>query len=169
MFAVAGESSAAPLQQTARAAYFVPGHSVSLGYRSLSTGCRLRQGRFPDPRCTPGAYFSGATRSMICVKGYSSRVRHVTAAMKRQVYASYGIRHHSRGQYEVDHLVPLEGGGSNAIENLFPEPAYPKPGFHQKDALENRMRSKICSGAANLRATQRAIASNWLKLYNSWY
>jgi hypothetical protein len=106
---------------------------------------------------------------MICVKGYSARVRHVTAATKRQVYASYGIAHHSRGQYEVDHLVPLEGGGSNAIENLFPEPAYPKPGFHQKDALENRMRAKICSGAANLRSTQRAIAGNWLRLYNSWY
>ncbi len=89
--------------------------------------------------------------------------------MKRRVYASYGIRSHRRGQYEVDHLVPLEGGGSNAIENLFPEPANPKPGFHQKDRTENEMRSRICYRHANVRATQRQMARNWTVLWNSWF
>ena len=146
-----------------------PGHSVSLGYRSLSSGCHIRRGGLPDPRCTPGAYFSLATPSLICHKGYSAKVRHVTAATKRLVYAEYGIYSHRRGQYEVDHLVPLEGGGSNDISNLFPQPAYPKPGFHQKDQLENEMRYRICGSRAGLRSTQRAIARNWLGLYRSWF
>jgi len=146
-----------------------PGHSVSLGYRSLSSGCHIRPGGLPDPRCTPGAYFSAATRQMICVRGYSSQVRNVSAKTKRKVYAEYGIRSHHRGQYEVDHLVPLEGGGSNAIENLFPQPANPTPGFHQKDKLENELRRRVCNGTTNLRRAQSAIARNWLGLYRDWF
>ena len=148
-----------------------PGRSVSFGVRTQSSGCHLRGPRrnLPDPRCTPGAYFSRAGRSMICVRGYSSKVRHVTASMKRRVYASYGIYSHRRGQYEVDHLVPLEGGGSNSIDNLFPEPANPRPGFHEKDRVENQMRSRICYRGLNERAAQRQIARNWTAYWNAWF
>jgi len=41
--------------------------------------------------------------------------RNVPESEKRQVYAEYGIRSHASGQYEVDHLIPLELGGSNSI------------------------------------------------------
>ena len=145
-----------------------PGRSILLAARTLGTGCRIRGG-LPDPRCTPGAYFSRAGRSMICVRGYTAKVRNVTSSMKARVYAEYGIRHHSRGQYEVDHLVPLEGGGSNSIANLFPEAANPRPGFHQKDKLENEMHRRICNGTASIRRTQRVIARNWLSLYRRWF
>jgi len=168
--AAASRPNRLPVGATAHAA-INPGHSVAFGVRTLSSGCRLR-GRLhnlPDPRCTPGAYFSRANKSMICVRGYSSKVRNVSAATKLRVYSSYGIYSPRRGQYEVDHLVPLEGGGSNAIENLFPEPANPQPGFHQKDRLENQMRSRVCYRNANLRATQRQIARNWTTLWNAWF
>jgi hypothetical protein len=36
--------------------------------------------------------------------------RNVPESEKRQVYAEYRIRSHSSGQYEVDHLIPLELG-----------------------------------------------------------
>jgi hypothetical protein len=105
---------------------------------------------------------------MICVRGYTSKVRHVSYATKQLVYHEYGIYSHRRGQYEVDHLVPLEGGGSNAVENLFPQPAGPYPGFHQKDSLENEMNRRICSGRTGLRVAQKAIAKDWLGLYHRW-
>ena len=41
--------------------------------------------------------------------------RNVPESEKRQVYAEYGIRSHASGQYEVDHLIPLELSGSNSI------------------------------------------------------
>jgi 5-methylcytosine-specific restriction endonuclease McrA len=49
------------------------------------------------------------------------KVRNVPAEMKRQVYHEYGITSHGSGEYEIDHLIPLELGGSNSIKNLWPE------------------------------------------------
>lgn len=92
----------------------------------------------PDPACTPGAVFASATRAQICVSGYTARVRNVSETLKSSIYAAYGIASHAAGSYEVDHLVPLELGGSNARANLWPERA---PGFGRKDSLENAFSS----------------------------
>jgi hypothetical protein len=125
------------------------------------------RGPLPDPRCTPGSVFAKATPTLFCVSGYTAQVRHVTESTKARVYAEYAIRSHRRGQYEVDHLVPLELGGSNAIANLFPELAEPRPGFHDKDRLENRTHARACAGQGDWRAMQRQIARDWTKLYVS--
>ena len=119
--------------------------------------CAYR-GRLPDSRCTPGAIFAGAGATAICRPGYSRSVRDVPAARKRRVYAEYGITRHPRGSYEVDHLVPLELGGSNSLANLWPQPA---PDFHQKDALENALHRSVCARRMRLARAQRAIAHDW--------
>lgn len=126
--------------------------------------CRAR-GPLPDPRCTPGAILAGATRAQICVPGYSSRVRNVSESVKRAVYASYGIVTRTRGQYEVDHLVSLELGGSNDIANLWPEAAQADAGFRQKDKLENALHRELCAGRLSLVLIQRQIATNWVAAY----
>jgi hypothetical protein len=144
------------------------GPSVAFHRVTRHSGCRTRDhGRLPDPSCTPGAYYKRATRSVICRSGYSRSVRNVSEATKEAVYRAYGIRRHSRATYEMDHLVPLEAGGSNSRANLFPEAASPTPGFHQKDRLENWAHAGICDGSLGLRSTQRRIARNWLAVYRS--
>lgn len=144
----------------------MPGRTVLLLRRVRTSGCRVR-GPLPDRRCSPGAFYSGATVAMICTPGYSARVRDVPESEKAAVYAEYGIpRTHYGRPYEVDHIVSLELGGSNSIANLYPEAAWnPSPGFHVKDRLENRLHSLVCSGHMALRSVQRTIASNWLLLY----
>jgi hypothetical protein len=129
--------------------------------RTQTAHCRAR-GPLPDTACTPGALFTAATASEVCVHGYSASVRNVPTRVKRAVYAEYGIRRHRRGEYEVDHLISLELGGSNAIANLWPEAAAPRPGFHQKDTVENALHDRVCSGTMTLAAAQRIIATNWL-------
>jgi hypothetical protein len=136
------------------------------GNRTKTTGC-LVQGLFPDPACTPGDIFPNVTAAQVCVSGYSSSVRNVPASEKDAVYAEYGITSHATGQYEVDHFVSLELGGSNDISNLFPEAASPTPGFHQKDQVENYLHSQVCNGAVSLAEAQREIANNWLAVYTS--
>ena len=120
----------------------------------------------PDPRRTPGETFPGATVGQICTSGYSSSVRHVEHQQYVDVYAAYGVPYpEPSGTYELDHLIPLELGGDNSDANLWPEPASPTPGFHQKDDLENRMHDLVCAGRLDLYEAQREIATNWYAAY----
>lgn len=134
--------------------------------------CLTARGQvLPDPKLTPGATFSGATRADICESGWAHRHRHVTVETKREVYREYGDSYrdcHDRGSPEdcaVDHLIPLELGGSNDIKNLWPQPASPQPGYHEKDNLESDLHELVCSGVMSLQDAQRCIASNWYKCY----
>jgi 5-methylcytosine-specific restriction endonuclease McrA len=145
----------------------VLGISISLGHVSRRHGCRVHDG-LPDRRCTPGARFSRVTRKQVCRSGYASSVRHVTAATKDAVYAAYGIGAHFDGwDGEVDHLVSLELGGSNARANLFPESATPRPGSHEKDRLENALHDEVCAGRISLRRAQKLIATDWVAAYHA--
>ena len=87
------------------------GGAPQWGHQTKTSGCVV-QGPFPDPACTPGDILPDATKDKICVSGYSSSVRNVPSSEKDAVYAEYGITHHTTGQYEVDHFVSLELGGS---------------------------------------------------------
>lgn len=139
--------------------------SQQFGVQTKTSGC-VANGALPDAACTPGAIFPDATVNQICQSGYASSVRNVPTSVKNQVYAEYGITTHYTGQYEVDHLVSLELGGSNDISNLWPEAASPTPGFHQKDQVENYMHDQVCSGKVSLKQAQIDIATNWLTIYN---
>jgi hypothetical protein len=55
---------------------------------------------------------------------------------------------------EVDHLILLELGGSNEIKNLWPEPDDPRPGWDDKDELENELHRPVCSGEMTLADAQ---------------
>lgn len=122
----------------------------------------------PDPNLTPGDVLEVTARD-ICVPGYSKRVRNVPASVKRQAYALYGITRHMDGEYEVDHLISLELGGSNSIRNLWPESYLTEPyNAHVKDKLENRMHKLVCNGALDLATAQREIATDWITAYRKY-
>ncbi len=114
----------------------------------------------PDPALTPGAVFAGVTVAQICTPGYATSVRSVSASEKRQVYAEYGVVDVA-GAHEVDHLISLELGGSNAITNLWPEPYAGPYGAHAKDAVENYLHAQVCAGRIALADAQRGIATRW--------
>jgi hypothetical protein len=128
------------------------------------SNCQVN-GKYPDHACTPGAIIASATKDQICVSGYSKGVRNVPDQEKKDVYAEYGITHRTTGEYEVDHYISLELGGSNDISNLFPEASLPKPGFHEKDKVENYLHEQVCSGAISLDEAQREIATDWYVVY----
>lgn len=146
-----------------------PGSTVLLAPRTQTSGCTLAQ--LPDRQCSPGAYYSGLTKSVICAAGFTtSAYRNVPTSEKHMVEQEYGMTPSSYGSsLEIDHLVSLELGGSNDIANLFPERASPAPGYHVKDKLENKLHQMVCAGKIALRAAQQQIASNWETLYKKVY
>jgi hypothetical protein len=128
----------------------------------------LRFPEVPDPVKTPGAALP-VTAADICVSGYSKRVRNVPIAVKREAYAMYGIRSHEPGEYEIDHLISLELGGSNSIRNLWPESFRTQPwNAYVKDALENELHRRVCAGTIDLAKAQYVISHNWVIGYRMY-
>jgi hypothetical protein len=136
----------------------------AIGSRTKTSGCMIL-GALPDSACTPGSVLSVSTNE-VCQSGYASSVWDVPQSVRDQVYAEYGISSNTPGQYEVDHLIPMELGGSNDIANLWPEAASPVPGFHQKEQVEDYLHDQVCAGRMSLVDAQQAIASNWLAVYS---
>lgn len=121
----------------------------------------------PDPKLTPGVVLT-TDKDKICEKGYSQTVRHVTQSEKDRVYSSYGIRSHKPGEYEVDHLISLELGGSNDQKNLWPQPYSGNWNAHQKDALENKLHQMVCEGLITIEEAQKEISTNWVAAYEKY-
>lgn len=138
-----------------------------LGLRTKSVNCAVN-GALPDSACTPGAADKNLTKDLICSSSFSTKsIRNVPVSEKNEVYSEYGILSHRPGQYEVDHLISLELGGSNEIANLWPEAAEPRPGFHEKDKVENYLHKQVCNGFISLEEAQYIIATNWLEIFKT--
>jgi hypothetical protein len=125
-------------------------------------------GDLPDPTLTPGAVLT-TDAAAVCTPGYAKSVRHVSGKVKAAVYREYGIAHHASGEYEVDHLISLELGGSNDIGNLWPQSYRTEPwNAHVKDKLEDRLHALVCAGKMSLPEAQKAIAGDWISAYRRW-
>ena len=132
----------------------------------------------PNPVRTPGAINPRVTQatihSTICVSGYSSSVRPPESYTERLKYreldSGYNLHGDTRASnYEEDHLIPLEVGGSPAaVKNLWPEPWHTTWDAGKKDTLENTMHELVCSGAISLRAAQHVFTSNWIGGYKKY-
>jgi hypothetical protein len=142
------------------------GATVLLGRRTKTAGCTV--GPEPDPRCSPGAVSSRLTRAVLCDPAFhTSTIRNVSDSLRHAVETAYGmpVRRYGRA-LEIDHIVPLELGGSNHIANLFPERRDARPGYPVKDRLENRLHDLVCAGELALRTAQQQIARDWRGTYS---
>jgi Protein of unknown function (DUF3761) len=144
---------------------FKTGRTILLGRRTQTSRCVGSER--PDRHCSPGAYYSRLTKSVICASGFrTGTIRNVPQTEKFRVEREYGMAATYYGRtIEIDHIVPLELGGSNAIANLFPEPGSGPANYHVKDTLENRAKAAVCDGTLSLRAARRGMAQNWEALY----
>ena len=117
---------------------------------------------------TPGASVDVSLEEL-CTPGYTQGVRNVTAATKKQVCAAYGVAadHCNGKEYEIDHLISLELGGSNDQKNLWPQAYLPKPGAREKDRLENWLHKQVCDGTISLAEAQKEIATDWYSAYQN--
>jgi hypothetical protein len=142
-----------------------------------SRGCTTRRKHglpVPDPKCTPGAVNPTVTIAALqdpefrtgCLRDCST-----SAGAKAATYAQYGIPHPSENHgstqtCELDHLVSLELGGADTVDNIWPQCGpdnveLAKRYFKQKDAVENYLAKQVRSGKMDLKKAQKKIASDW--------
>ena len=134
----------------------------------VTSSCLADSPIVPDAQKTPGDLLTTDAK-VICVPGYTKTVRNVPQAVKVQAYRNYGITNRKPGEYEVDHLVSLELGGSNSIRNLWPESFVTQPlNAHVKDKLENKLHELICSGQLPVQQAQHDIAQDWIAAYQKY-
>jgi hypothetical protein len=127
----------------------------------------------PDPSQTPGLarYLS---REQVCAIAWGRDQRHVTLAMKRAVFRRQGIPWSTRGEYEVDHLIPRSQGGADDLRNLW---AQPGPGRKKgtpaqlKDRLEVLMDRLVCAPEpiVTLQQAQEMFRRDWRVGYRQYF
>lgn len=128
------------------------------------------QAILPDSNCTPGAINQAVTQDnldqTICQPGYTKTIRpkaSYTSALKRQQIKQYGYLDTTSKDYEEDHLISLELGGSpDDPKNLWPEP-HPAP--NEKDKVENYLHTQVCERKIQLQEAQKEITANWYTVY----
>ena len=128
----------------------------------------------PNARLTPGAanpaliadpsgkpHMVDGHEANLCAKDFRTGPwRKVSESEKKKACAEYGLTKCPDAKtIELDHLVSLEIGGSDALANLWPEP---QPQARLKDhALEDRLPKLVCSGRISIKAAQSCISGDW--------
>lgn len=118
---------------------------------------------FPNPELTPGKTNPNLTKDVICSPNFrTGNYRDVTDAKRKRVFERYGIDFTRKKEFETDHLRPVETGGSNDIENLWPEPWREA---RLKDKLENLAHKCICMNFTKFSEVERRFSENWYQFY----
>ena len=99
------------------------------------------------------------------------RDKATTAKKKAEAYDWYGVKHPTNnvGQNmvcELDHLVSLELGGADTLDNIWPQcgPSRVELNrryFKRKDLVEMWLGAQVKAGAISLDDAQRGIAEDW--------
>lgn len=138
-----------------------------LGF-SFCPAARAQDGRraLPDRGLTPGDA-AEVTAADICKVEYENPDSDVPTVLKHRVYTRYRVSRYEVG-YNVDHLVPVKLGGTNSIENLWPQPLSGEWGWQRKNALEHRLRKLVCGGSLRLEQAQQEIATDWISAFKKY-
>lgn len=120
------------------------------------------------PQSSPGVLNTLVTQTnikqTICFHGWTATVRpsaaYTNSLKVRQMAA--GALKGKPHDYEEDHRVPLELGGSpTSALNLWPEPWAKSYGAHEKDRLENAVHRDVCSDRLTLEAGRKIFLGDW--------
>jgi hypothetical protein len=132
---------------------------------------------YPVAALTPGATNAEVTQQniheTICNPHWSTKSirppEDYTYRLKREQLREYGDKDMQSRDYEEDHLIPLELGGSPTdAKNLWPEPydtSVADGGAKFKDKVENYLHEEVCSDAMPLAKAQQRIATDWYRVY----
>ena len=109
----------------------------------------------PESKLTPGRVASSAKER-----------QGVTVEMEQQVFRRYHIPWERRAEFKIDHLIPLELGGADTVDNLWPQRLRAKPyGPDRKELLAEVLLTKIARKQMTLAQAQEEIRRDWIDAF----
>jgi hypothetical protein len=119
----------------------------------------------PDPALTPGA-----TRRVVlaglCAPRPSMKVPAVSPGLATEVLQRYRLAGEAPSDYVIDRLIPLSLGGSDDLDNLWPQSTSAQPwNASRKNEVEWLLHFLVCRRALPLRRAQEELASDWIGAY----
>jgi hypothetical protein len=109
----------------------------------------------PNPKLTPGK-----------IARRDKDQHGVAVAMEQKVFGRYRIPWTRRAEFKIDHLIPLELGGADHVENLWPQNLRVKPyGVERKELLTRCLLLRIAEGRITLAQAQTAIQKDWIDAF----
>jgi hypothetical protein len=115
---------------------------------------------------TPGATNPTLTQatvaSTICKSHYVNKIKsQISTKTSTEVFAEYAIAKKKRSSYAIDHLVPLDLGGTNALTNLWPIPLKGTATPKRKAVVDAAVHKSMCAGFISLATAQGLFNMNW--------
>lgn len=168
----------AQLSESCAALNLTCGSQYFSDWRKPSDGaCSFRASNgypVPDPSCTPGGVNPSVTEATLADRSWTTKCLRdceTSEAQKHQAYYWYSQPrprgNNGPGQVcELDHLVPLNLGGSDDLGNIWPQCGPDNVDlnsryFKQKDEVEDYLVNEVRTGHMRLNDAQRAIAQDW--------
>jgi hypothetical protein len=109
----------------------------------------------PNPKLTPGR-----------VARTDKERAGVTLKLEQKVLARYRLPWVRRAEFKIDHLIPLELGGADTLDNLWPQSLRAKPyGPDRKELLTEVLLQKVRTGRMTLAQTQEEIRKDWIDAF----
>ena len=121
----------------------------------LAADVRAQEALLPNPNLTPGRV------------AQSEKDRGgVTTEMEQKVFARYRLPWSSRPAFKIDHLIPLELGGADTIDNLWPQSLRARPyGWERKELLTEVLLQRIARRQITLEQAQEQISRDWIDAF----
>jgi hypothetical protein len=109
----------------------------------------------PDRKLTPGK-----------IARKDKDRRGVTEEMERHIFDRYHIPWRRRMEFKVDHLIPVELGGADAVDNLWPQSLYTRPyNALRKELLTQHLLTNIAAGKMTLTQAQQEVSEDWISCF----
>jgi hypothetical protein len=121
----------------------------------IISGARAQDALLPNPKLTPGR-----------IAEVDKDRGGVTVSMEQKVFSRYRLPWSRRHEFKIDHLIPIELGGADTIDNLWPQSLRIKPyDADRKELLTELFLQRIRTGKMTIAQAQEEIRQDWIDAF----
>jgi hypothetical protein len=121
----------------------------------MTANAPAQEALLPNPKLTPGR-----------IAERDKDRGGVTLAMEKKVFSRYRLPWPRRAEFKIDHLIPVELGGADTIDNLWPQSLRTKPyGADRKELLTEVLLERIRAGRMTIAQAQEQLRKDWIDAF----